>query len=1044
MSGVALTNPPRQPHPSRSRFAGLRLLSGIACVCALWFAPAGTRAAVPSGNASAAAKARVLRNYGKLPLRFEACPSEDSTSTSSCFFSRGSNYALHLTAQGADLNLHRANSATPQVLRMRLEGGNTAAVPQAENKLPGTSSYFVGNDPSRWRTGLPAYSRVRYASVYPGIDLAYYGNGQQLEYDFVVAPGSNPGNIRLSFPGAKPLCLDASGGLVIASADAAVAFHKPVVYQTIRGRRRYIPSQFTLASNNEAGFSIGSYDPSQPLVIDPTLAYSTLLGGSNSDKLAAIALDASGNAYLTGTTYSTDYPATPGAFNSTNTDGHGISFVTKLNASGSALVYSTFLGGSGGPSGGDSGAAIAVDSNGEAFVAGNTYSSDFPVTKGVLQSTNKATADSANTGFVTKINATGTALIYSTYIGGSISDAITSLAIDSAGDAYLAGYSFSKDYPTSAGAYQTTNNSAPDDGWNEVVSKLNPTATALIYSTYLGGSDEYSSPDNILVAIDKSGDAFVSGIALSTDYPVTKGAFQPKNAAKSGYSDMTLTKLNPTATALLYSTYLGGSGGGMYGGDIANGLVVDSSGNAYLAGTTFESNYPVTKGAYQTTNKAAGGTLSNAFLTKMNPTGTALVYSTYLGGSGYYIGDFGNALAIDSAGDAFVTGSTGSQDFPVTSNAYQSTNAAAFNDGSNAFLTEFNPTGTSLLYSTYMGGDNYDSGYAIAITTGGSVVITGEAGDSNFPVTKGAYETVYNSQFFETGFVAEFNFGSVPTTAPTTTTLTTNANPAVVGTQMIFTATVAPNTGTGIPTGNVVFNIDQANVATVALSASGTAIYTTAPLKLGQHAILASYSGSTKYSPSANNITEEIVPGAPTITPPAGTYPSAQLITLADGTTGTNIYYTLDGTTPTASSTHYIEPFLINASTPVAAIAILTNVPGSAVTYSNYNIVSAPSSLAVPATAITTAEAKVNALVNPRGMSGTYYFRYGTSATSLTSVTPTKSFTSGVLGSHASFVPIQLSAVLTGLKSKTQYFYQIVATTPAGESSGQILSFTTN
>jgi hypothetical protein len=356
-----------------------------------------------------------------------------------------------------------------------------------------------------------------------------------------------------------------------------------------------------------------------------------------------------------------------------------------------------------------------------------------------------------------------------------------------------------------------------------------------------------------------------------------------------------------------------------------------------------------------------------------------------------------------------------------------------------------NPTGTALLYSTYFGGDDYlDAGYAIALSKAGNIYLTGQAGGNTFPTTAGAYETVYSSQFFTTGFVAEFSFGSAVTTKPTQTTLLSIANPAVVGTNMIYTVTVAPVTGTVVPTGNIVFNIDQVNVATVALNSSGIATYSTAPLKVGQHAILASYSGSSTYSASANNITETIVPATPTITPAGGTYPSALMVTLGDGTSGTAIYYTTDGTTPTTSSTKYTAPFLVNESEAVQAIAVIPGIPGSAVSSAFYTLVGAPSSLAVSASALATTTATVNALVNTYGMSGTYYFRYGTSSTTLSSVTATKPFTSSTLGSRASFVPVEVSAQLTALVTKTKYYYQVVITTPAGTSSGSILSFTTN
>ena len=374
---------------------------------------------------------------------------------------------------------------------------------------------------------------------------------------------------------------------MIAAEDGEISFKKPVVYQSggaqLSGtaERRPVSGAFTLLADNSVGFSIGVYDPSRPLIIDPTLVYSTYLGGSNQDQINAIAVDSSGAAYLTGVTESTNYPITPGVFRSTFSN----AFVTKLNASGTALVYSSFLGGSGGASGGDSGLAIAVDASGDAYVVGSSYSTNFPVTAGAYQATNKAAAQSGSTGFVVKINPAGTALLYGTYLGGTLTDNSTSVAIDSAGDAYVAGFAYSSNFPTTSGAYQTTNKSATDYGWNQFLAKLNPTGSALIYSTYIGGSGDYSSAGNMHVAIDSSGDAYLAGIALSTDFPTTAGAYQTTNKANSGHYNITLAKFNSTASSLIYSTYLGGTGSN-YGDDSPNGLAVDSSGNAYFSGTT--------------------------------------------------------------------------------------------------------------------------------------------------------------------------------------------------------------------------------------------------------------------------------------------------------------------------------------------------------------------------------------------------------------------------------------------------------------------------
>jgi hypothetical protein len=993
-----------------------------------------------TGPAPSISKGQLARNYGRLPLRFEA--NQGQADPAVRFAARGAGYAVYLTDREAVLALRPSSkSSDADVVRMQLGGANPAVAPAGVDRLPGGSNYFIGNDPSRWRSDVPAYAKVHFSGVYDGIDLVYYGNQQQLEYDFVVAPRADPRPIHLHFSGAESQYLDGAGNLVIVASGGQVVFHKPVIYQLERGRRRLVAGGFTLLTGNSVAFRLGSYNRAEPLIIDPTLVYSTYLGGSYSDTMNAIAIGAGGTAFITGSTASTDYPVTTGAFQTK----FSTAFVTKLNATGTAILYSTFLGGSGSSSGGDIGLAIAVNSGGDAFVTGSTYSTDFPTTKGAFQTTNKAAAGSSSTSFVTKINSTGTALLYSTYLGGTRTDTAYSLAIDSAGDAYIGGAAYSGDFPVTSGVVQSTNNSYASYGWNQFVAKLNPAGSALLYATYIGGSGDYGSTDNVCLAIDSAGDAFIASTVLSTTFPVTSGAYQAHNNSK-GLGNMTLSKLNPTATKLTYATYLGGSSSG-YGDDTPYGLAVDASGNAYLSGTTWESNYPTTTGAFQTTNKTGGTGAAAAFVTKMNPAGSALVYSTYLSGSGGVTGDRGRALALDASGEVFVTGSADSTDFPVTTGAYQSTNPAGFNHGAVVFMTKLNSSGTGLLYSTYFGGFNSfsDVGRGIALGSGGTIYLTGTTGAYDFPITTGAYQTAFNSTNFTTGFVSEFTFGSAPPTKPTETTLTSNANPAAGGHNVTFTAAVAPTTAAGIPSGNVVFTIDLVTAATVALNSTGFAAYTTTtPLALGTHNILASYQGSSVYGGSGGNLTESITPANPVISPAGGVHAAAFLVTITDSTPNAALYYTTDGTAPTASSTKYTAPFPVSTNTWVNAIAIVSGKPVSNVVGASYTIVSSPYSLAVPATAISTSGATLNALVNSFGMAGSYYFVYGTSSSVLTSVTPTAALPPGGLGGHIGIAPVRVSTALTGLITKTAYYYKVVTITPAGTSSGEVLKFTTN
>jgi hypothetical protein len=421
------------------------------------------------------------------------------------------------------------------------------------------------------------------------------------------------------------------------------------------------------------------------------LLYSTYLGGTGSsqgfsDRATGIAIDGSGNAYVTGQAYSTDFPTTPGAFQRVNNGGPYASkaFVSKLNSTGTALLYSTYLGGSSR----DSASGIAIDSGGAAYVTGQAYSTDFPTTPGAFQPVNRGVSNASNA-FVAKLNSTGTALLYSTYLGGNYGDSASGIAVDSGGAAYVTGSAASTDFPVTPGAFQLVKHGQAQPGVdrgtaNAFVTKLNPTGTALLYSTYVGGSGNQGGDFATGIAIDSSGSAYITGSTESTDFPTTPGAFQGVYKANALFGTLSafVTKLNSTGTTLLYSTYLGGSGN--QGGDWANSIAIDSSGNAYVAGYTFSTDFPTTLGAFQRMKNAKGA--YNAFLSKFNATGTGLVYSTYLGGSGQ--GGQANGIAVDSSA-AYVAGSTRSTDFPTTPFAFQRVNYANGQPNfSNAFVTK--------------------------------------------------------------------------------------------------------------------------------------------------------------------------------------------------------------------------------------------------------------------------------------------------------------------------------------------------------------------
>ncbi|WP_420266126.1 SBBP repeat-containing protein [Candidatus Magnetominusculus dajiuhuensis] len=709
---------------SKPIFPIVVLILTILCLSTL--AAANVPAEVPSA----------AQSYGKLPIAFEA--NEGQTDPKVKYTAKGQGYTLFLTPQEFVLGMAAHNAEKDKIkaaaVWIKFVNPDTKTITGVD-ELEGKSNYFIGNDPQKWRTNVPTYQKVRYEEIYHGIDLVVYGNQHQIEYDFVVAPHADYKQISFKVEGAKTLKTDKDGNLIIASKGGKMLMHKPLVYQESDGVRQEVKGRYAVGKGNLVSFNVAGYDKDKALVIDPTLAYSTYLGGSNSssygDRGNGITVDSSGNAYVAGYAYSTDFPTTTGAYQTT-LKANPNAFITKLNATGTALVYSTYLGGSGGSSSyGDIGNAIAVDSSGNAYITGAAYSRDFPVTTGAYQTTLKG----SNNAFITKLNATGNALVYSTLVGGSntyTGDSSYGIAIDSSGNAYITGTTASRDFPVTTGAFQTTLKSSSG---NVFVTKLNATGTALVYSTYLGGSSygDYAYS----IAVDSSGSAYVTGLTWSTDFPVTTGAFQ---TTQSGLKSCPyVTKLNAGGTALVYSTFLGGSNGGY-----SVGIAVDSSGYAYVVGTDFSTDFPTTTGAFQTTLKGR----SNAFITKLNTIGTALVYSTLLGGSsGGAYADEGNGIRVDSSGNAYITGSTSSTDFPVTTGAFQSTLKGA----TNAFITKLNPTGTALVYSTFLGGSISgnlgDTGSGIAIDSSGDAYVTGFAKSTDFPTTTGAFQTTLKGAY---------------------------------------------------------------------------------------------------------------------------------------------------------------------------------------------------------------------------------------------------------------------------------------------------------
>lgn len=750
------------------------------------------------------------------PVRFE--PNRGQSDPRVKFLAHGSGYSLFLTPREAVLSLHQATQETASlstrgpamtraaigkptpgktnkpadkvaVLRIKLVGANPKPPMEGLDALNGHVNYFIGNDPGKWQRNIPTYAQVAYRGIYPGIDQVYYGGTRdRLEYDFVVAPGANPNDIRMRFEGEDQLRLNRDGDLAIAIGGSEVVQHAPVIYQERDGHRERVTGKCVLRDRDTVGFEVASYDRSRTLIIDPGLLYSTYLGGSVYDIGQGIALDGSGNAIVAGIAESSDFPTTAGAYQ-TALFGTSNVFVTKFNSTGSALLYSAFFGGHG-----LSGAAgVALDSSDDAYVVGGTSATDFPITSGAFQTTFVGTASN----FVTKLDPSGSTLIYSTFLGGGISDVAYGLAIDSSGDAYVTGLIASTDsFPITPGAFQTTLTGIH----NAFVTKLNPSGSGLLYSTYLGGS---FADVGFSVAVDNAGDAFVAGTAQSSNFPVTAGSFQ---TGLHGGSNAFVTKFNPNGTGLLYSTLLGGSQF-----DSAYSIAIDNSGEAYLTGLTNSTDFPISPGAFQTTLNTVETNGDNAFVTRFNASGSELVYSTFLGGNRF---DLGREIVADGSGAAYATGSTSSTTFPTTPGALQTSLGSA--NGNNAFVTKITPDGSNLAYSTYLGGSGFDGGSALAIDTSGDAYVTGGTGSPNFPVTAGAYQTVLKGNNV---FVSKLDLiaGSptptpspsatpTPTITPTPTATPTPAGPAItVRPQLIHFAnvTVGSTTFASIAIGNV-------------------------------------------------------------------------------------------------------------------------------------------------------------------------------------------------------------------------------------------------
>lgn len=700
-----------------------------------------------------------------LPLVFEENVGQASKNVQ--FLSRGAGFTLGLSGLETVLSLRDSSpqsaSSAPRgqaernggkvgprptrsaTVKTRLVGANPNVKTRGEKRLKAKINYFIGSDPKKWHTDVPAYERVRTTDAYPGIDVVHYGQQSgALEYDFVVAPNVDPGQIRFTVEGVERMKLAANGDLVLTTATGELRQQRPVCYQQRDGVRAPVIGEFVLGdapAANCVSFRIGVYDVAEPLIIDPVLQYSTYLGGGDNDAAYDLAVDGSGKAFVTGLTGSVDFPTTLTQYQPDQTAYDAFVTVLDTTVSGTASVlYSTYLGGGDF----DIGYSIATDGAGRAFVTGETLSTNFP-TLGQYQTD---PGDASLDAFVTVLDTTASgaaSLLYSTYLGGvgggNNADGGMGIATDGSGKAFVTGYTSAPDFPT-LGQYQL------DQGTLDAfVTVLDTTATgsaSLLYSTYLGGA---SLENGYGIATDGTGKAFVMGETLSTGFP-NQGQYQ----TYQGNGDIFVTVLDTTATgaaSLLYSTFLGGAGGDS--GGQRRGIATDGAGKAFVTGYTSSADFP-TLGQYQSDQGGA-----DAFVTVLDTTVTgsaSLLYSTYLGGSS---NDDGRAIATDGFGNAFVTGGTVSTDFP-TQSPFQTDQL-----NEDAFVAVLDTTATgiaSFVYSTYLGGGGNDVGQGIAIDGSGKVFVAGGTGSSNFPTQNQAQTDPGDSN--GDGFVTVLDLSRLP------------------------------------------------------------------------------------------------------------------------------------------------------------------------------------------------------------------------------------------------------------------------------------------
>ncbi len=663
--------------------------------------------------------------HSQIPLAFERNQGQSAPDVR--YIARGAQATLYLEKTSAKLE-----SSAHHSLTMRWISSNPTPKISGEDLLEKRSNYFVGTDPKQWTTSVSNFEKVRYEKIFPGIDLLFYGNDRELEYDFIVAPHSKPHSIKFKFDEAETIFINHDGELVLKNPTAEMIQRKPVAYQIIHGEKISVAADYTLLKNNEIGFAVGDYSLDFPLIIDPVISYASYVG-EDLNSSPVIATDAQGNAYIARTF---GVPATNGAVQS----GSMIS-ISKINPSGTAVLYSAVIG-----SGElDQAYGITVDSSGNCYMAGKTNSSLFPTTAGAFQTDFGIACGTCSNAFVTKINPQGSALIYSTYVKGEATQisekkltVARAIAVDANGNAYITGDTNVSDFPTTPNALQptmTTYKGLPSQ--DAFVTKLNASGSQIVYSTYLGGGD--NTDKGMGIAVDAAGNAYVGGATSNGIVGVTRpqGTIFPTMANSYQTTDTRglgefipvyafAAKVNPNGTALLYSALIGTVNSSLP----PFGFGIDAAGSAYLTGFTRSKTFPVTANAFRKNFGANADDGGEAFVTKLNANGSALAYSTYLGGTGANTADYATALAIDLAGNTIVTGLTNSPDFPQTG-------IPVTINQTGGFVTKLNATGSAIVESTYLSQGVPEK---IALDRNGNIYLTGSASEAFHPTTN-AFQT---------------------------------------------------------------------------------------------------------------------------------------------------------------------------------------------------------------------------------------------------------------------------------------------------------------